>query len=46
MKYRRIYAMLKAFGHDPAKAAEIIHDAQRHDAHALKWVRAVRRVSR
>ena len=42
MKYPRIYAMLKAYGHDPAKAAEIILDAQRHDAHALAWIRIIR----
>lgn len=38
-KYPRTYAMLKRAGHSPAKAVEIIIDAQRGDKHALMWVR-------
>lgn len=33
-----IYEMLVAFGHSPAKAAEICYDAQRHDEHARYWI--------
>ena len=37
----RIYALLKAAGHDAAKAAEILIDAQRKDAHARIWIRTI-----
>jgi hypothetical protein len=36
--FPRIYAMLKAAGHDPAKAAEILLDARRNDLHARSWI--------
>ncbi len=39
--FPRIYAMLKAAGHDPAKAAEILIDAQRKDAHARIWIKTL-----
>lgn len=42
MAYPRIYAMLKACGHSPAKAAEIILDAMRGNEHALLWIKTVR----
>jgi hypothetical protein len=32
------YETLKAAGHSPAKAAEIVLDAGRGDAHALRWI--------
>jgi len=35
------YEALKAYGHSPAKAAEIILDAERGDKHALAWIDAV-----
>lgn len=34
------YEILKATGHSPAKAAEIVLDAQRGDAYAVDWIRA------
>jgi hypothetical protein len=35
-----MYAALKAFGHSPAKAAEIVLDARRGDVYALRWIAA------
>jgi hypothetical protein len=35
---KRNYEALKAHGHSPAKAAEIVLDAQRGDTHALMWI--------
>jgi hypothetical protein len=40
-RWPRIYSMLKAAGHDPAKAAEILIDAQRQDAHARIWIKTL-----
>ena len=40
------YEALKAAGHSPAKAAEIVLDAKRGDRHALAWIATVRSVSR
>ena len=37
------YEALKACGHSPAKAAEIVLDAGRGDRYALAWITAVRR---
>lgn len=39
--FPRIYAMLKAAGHDPAKAAEILLDARWNDPHARMWIVAI-----
>ena len=36
------YELLKAAGHSPAKAAEIILDAKRDDIHAVRWIAKVR----
>jgi hypothetical protein len=36
-----IYRTLRAAGHDPAQAAEILLDAQRKDAHARAWIKTV-----
>ena len=41
IRYPHIYAMLKAAGHDSAKAAEIVIDAQRKDAHARIWIKTL-----
>jgi hypothetical protein len=41
IRFPRIYAMIKAAGHDSAKAAEILIDAQRKDAHARIWIKAL-----
>ncbi len=41
IRFPHIYALLKAAGHDPAKAAEILLDAQRKDAHARIWIRTI-----
>jgi hypothetical protein len=40
-RFPRIYAMLRAAGHDPAKAAEILNDAKRKDDHARAWIGAI-----
>lgn len=40
-KYRRVYAMLVAYGHTAAKALEIVIDASRGDKFALLWIRMV-----
>ena len=32
------YEILKAYGHSPAKAAEIVLDAKRGDAWAIRWI--------
>lgn len=37
------YEALKAYGHTPAKAAEIVLDAQRGDLWAIGWIKVVRR---
>lgn len=39
------YELLKLAGHSPGKAAEIVLDAKRHDAHATRWVKILRRQS-
>jgi hypothetical protein len=41
VRWPRIYRMLRAGGHDPAKATEILLDAQRKDDHARAWIKAV-----
>ena len=41
IRFHRIFALLKAAGHDAAKAAEIVIDAQRKDAHARIWIRTI-----
>jgi len=40
-KNARAYEALKAAGHSPMKAAEILLDAKRGDKHALQWLQAV-----
>jgi hypothetical protein len=40
-RFPRIGAMLKAAGHDPDEAAEILLDAQRNDLHARTWIGAI-----
>jgi len=40
VRWPRIYSMLKEAGHDAAKAAEILLDAQRKDDHARAWIKA------
>lgn len=42
----RIYLMLKAAGHTPAKAIEIILDAKRGDRLAIDRIKGIRRLSR
>lgn len=37
------YAALKAYGHSPAKAAEIILDAKRGDKACERWIALVRK---
>jgi hypothetical protein len=37
------YEALKAHGHSPAKAAEIILDAKRGDLFSRKWIEFVRK---
>ena len=37
------YDALKAYGHSPAKAAEIALDAKRGDTYALQWLDAATR---
>ena len=41
VRWPRIYRMLRAAGHDPALAAEILLDAKRKDDHARMWIKAV-----
>jgi hypothetical protein len=36
------YAALKAYGHSPAKAAEIVLDAKRGDFFSRGWIKVVR----
>jgi hypothetical protein len=40
-RFPYIYALLKAAGHDSAKAAEILRDAQRNDTHARIWIKVI-----
>ena len=37
-----IYGLLRARGHSPAKAAEILIDIKRKDTHARQWLKALR----
>lgn len=37
------YEVLKAAGHSPMKALEIIQDAKREDPHALGWIEQARK---
>ena len=46
MKHKKVYEMLKVYGHTPLKAAEIVLDASRGDRHALTWVKVIRRSGR
>lgn len=39
MGYTRVYGLLKATGHSPEKALEILIDARRGKRYALDWVR-------
>jgi hypothetical protein len=41
VRWPRIYRTLRAAGHDPAKATEILLDAKRKDNHARAWIKAV-----
>jgi hypothetical protein len=41
VRWPRIYRVLRAAGHDPANAAEILLDARRKDNHARPWIKAV-----
>lgn len=41
-RFPRIYRALKAVGHSPAKAVQILIDASRGDVDAMLWIRAVR----
>ena len=43
-RYPHVYELLKLF-HTPAKAVEIIMDARRGDALAIKWIRTLRATS-
>ena len=36
------YEVLKAAGHSPLKALQIVQDAKRDDAHALNWIKIAR----
>jgi hypothetical protein len=40
-RFPRIYALLKAAGHDSMKATEILRDARYNDAHARIWIKAI-----
>ena len=40
-RWPRIHKMLRAACHDPAKATEILLDAQGKDNHARAWIKAV-----
>jgi hypothetical protein len=41
-RYPRAYAMLKRAGFSPAKALEVLFDAERGDRYALDVIRALR----
>jgi hypothetical protein len=41
IRFPRITALLKAAGHDPVEAAEILLDAQRNDLPARTWIAAI-----
>lgn len=41
MKHKRIYEALKAHGHSPSKAVEILVDARRKNRFALSWIRQI-----
>jgi hypothetical protein len=41
VRWPGMYRMLRAAGHDPALATEILLDAQRKDDHARAWIKAV-----
>jgi hypothetical protein len=41
-RWPRIYRMLKAAGHDPAEAAELLLAAERKDARALALIKTAR----
>ena len=46
MRYPRLYRALKSAGHDAAKAIEILLDAKRGNVFAIRWCRAIARISR
>lgn len=46
MRHARTYEMLKAYGHSPVKALEIVLDASRGDRTALQWIGTVRMINR
>ena len=45
-RWPRIYVLLKAAGHDPARAAEILRAAKRKDSHARIWIKTLARSRR
>lgn len=44
-RFRRIHAMLCAYGHSTQKSIEIIIDAKRGNKHSLSWIRTIRRAA-
>jgi hypothetical protein len=40
-RFPYIYALLKAAGHDSAKATEILRDALCNDTHARSWIKVI-----
>ena len=40
-RFPRICALLRAAGHSPTEAAEIVSDARRKDDHARAWIMAI-----
>lgn len=40
-RHSRIYRLMVHFGHDPAKAGEILLDAHRGDRYARQWIGAL-----
>jgi hypothetical protein len=45
-RYPRTYGLLKAYGHSPFKAVEVILDASRGDAFAMAWIKVIWRQRR
>lgn len=43
MRHKRVYEMLKASGHSPITALQIIVEARRGDKWALQWIKLLRK---
>ena len=42
VRYRRVYGMLRRYGHSPLQALRVVVDAHRGEHFAMWWIRCIR----